>query len=193
LLYSISVIFISGIRDLNPFVRTNKYKIPSENQILPNMIEYQSKLINNKISKTAPVSGINKYKIKSLNVLFFLFTKNKTITEIFTKIKARNAPKLINDATNDKLKNNDGNDKKLINRILFVGVLCFLFSFPKNRLGNCPSRPIAYKTRAALACEDIAEPNTTIAVIAKNIVFNTFPPTRPIMSYEAESGSVKLI
>src|SRR5699024_9226995 len=112
--------------------------------------------------------------------IFFL-TINKLITEIFTQVKARNAPKLINEATRDKLKNNADKDNTLINNILFVGVLNFGCNLAKNA-GNWPSRPIAYKTLAALACDDRAEPSTTTAVIARKALFKKLPPTNPIMS-----------
>src|SRR5699024_7441013 len=117
-----------------------------------------------------------------LNERCFFLPKYKTITEILTKVNAINAPKLIKDATKVKLKNNADNDRKPISKILFTGAFVFLLNFPKNVLGSCPSLPIAYNTREALACAAEAEPKTTNAVTAKKPASNALPPTSAIIS-----------
>src|SRR5699024_3259971 len=95
--------------------------------------------------------------------------KKSTITETFTIMKEINAPKLMNEAINPKLRNIAEIEITPINKILNVGVLYLGCNAPKNFFGNCPSRPIAYKIREPLACDESAEPIILSAKIVKNM------------------------
>ena len=111
------------------------------------------------------------------------------MTEIFTKVKAVKAPKLMNDvevATSKKMA-----IRPMIAEItrFATGVWYLALRRPNTALGSTESRPMAYISREALACAARPEANCAATKPARNTAPKNVPPICRAISLAADAES----